>query len=196
MLNWGEIFLQLFDEKQTIGIPHWLQLLDSRIQKLHEGEQDEELETTYCTSHTASIGENIVAIMNMSVSDDWYEQEEDSELWKTALKKIGWNVQTESDEFSMSIDLRIYDFNKKVILILDVMCPTEGIDFAKYNIDFQRPENVRDIANISFGENRCFDPDEEQKRFLAWVYIMMLRLIQPIWEHYRWDTSSTPVLIQ
>jgi hypothetical protein len=196
MPTWGEMFLQLFDEKQAIETPHWVQLLDSRIQKLHEGEEDSGPETTYCTSYIASVGKNIVAIMNMSVSNDWYEQEQDGELWKTALKKIGWKLKTESDEFSMSIELRIYDFHKKIVLILDVMCPSEGVDFGKYHIDLQRPENVRDIANITLGEARCLEPDEDQKKLLMGVYRIMLRLIQPIWEHHRCEGVSAPLLIE
>lgn len=191
-----EEFLQLFDSDQAGSIDFWAQLLDTKIQELHEDEEDRGPETTYCTSYTASVGGNIIAIMNMLVSNDWYEQQEDGELWKTALEKIGWKLKAESDEFSMSIELRIFDFHKKIVLILDVMCPTEGVDFGKYNIDLQRPENVRDIANISLGEARCLKPDEEQKKLLVGVYRIMLRLIQPIEEHHSCDTASAPILIQ
>ena len=196
MATWSENFLELFEQKLPIGVDFWVQLLDSRIQELYEDEEDRGPETTYCTSYTASVGENIIAIMNMSVSDDWYEQEEDSELWKIALNKIGWKLKTESDEFSMSMGLRIYDFHKKIVLILDVMCPTEGVDFGRYHIDLQRPENVRDIDNISLGEARWFEPDEAQKKLLIGTYRMMLRLIQPIWEHRRCESVSAPLLIE
>lgn len=196
MATWSENFLELFDQKLPIGVDFWVQLLDSRIQELHNEEKETNQETTYCASYIASVGQSMIAVMNMSVSNDWYEQEEDSELWKTALEKIGWKLESENDEFSMSTELRIYDFHKKIVLILDVMCPTEGVDFGRYHIDFQTPKHVRDIANISLGEARCFEPDDEQKKLLIGVYRMMLRLIQPIWEHRRCESVSAPLLIE
>lgn len=195
MSTWSENFLQLFDSNQPRDTPFWVQLLDQKIQQLHEDEEDKGPETTYCASYTASVWDAMIAIMDMTISDDWYEQEEDGELWKIALRKIGWELQTESDDFSMSIGLRIYDLHQKIILILDVMCPTDGVDFSRYDIDFQKPENLWDLAETPIWETRCSDPSEEQKKLLTGVYRIMLRLIQPIREYHKCETFSDRALI-
>lgn len=95
----------------------------------------------------------------------------------------------------MSASVTIYDFYQKIILILDVICPTDGVGFSKYSIDFQKPEDLWDLSKIPFGDSRHFEPDEDQRKFLIGVYKMMLRLIQPIGETEQCATASAPILI-
>lgn len=181
--------LKIFEPNKVIEIPPWVQILDARIEKLHEWEEDEnDTHTFHCI---ASISTHVIAVLDMLISyEDWSEERgESNDFWKEALKKIGWKVDLPFNQIPQSVGLHLYDFRRKIIMVMDILLPSDGVDFTTYSGSFEKPIDNWDILNISTRWFRISEPDENEKKMLIGIYRTLLLLAEPRQDFVECGTS-------